>query len=113
LHAAGEFFLPGNAVAVWLPLAACAAVLNRLNGSHIAHALFRRWVLMLYAECSITASGYDQTLQGGALPVSGASWIGCFVLYLAYSWRILPGPTSGSAGGCSAPRRRPSMNENQ
>jgi uncharacterized protein involved in response to NO len=73
LHAAAEFFMPGNAVTGWLSLAACAAVLNLLNDWHIGRALFRRWVLMLYAVYWMMALGYGLmafSLLGGTLPVS-------------------------------------------
>lgn len=176
LHAMGEFFLPGNAVTGWLSLAAGAAILNLLNDWHIGRALFRRWVLMLYAVYWMMALGFGlmgYSLLGGDLPVSagrhvlmagamslailtvmciagrnhaghrserriwvpmaavalmvaallrmvsgsplagsaagvllalsGAFWIGCFVLYLAYSWRILAGPRPDDAAGCAGP----------
>lgn len=176
LHAAAEFFLPGNAITGWLALAACAALLNLLNDWHIGRALFRRWVLMLYAIYWLMAAGYGLmgfSLLGAALPVSagrhllmsgamslailtvmciagrnhsghstdrriwvpvaavglacaallralsgsalagpassallvasGVVWIGCFALYLAYSWRILAGPRPDDADGCAGP----------
>jgi len=73
LHALAEFFLPGNAVTGWLSLAACAAMLNLLNDWHIGRALFRRWVLMLYAVYWMMALGYGAmgiSLLGGSLSVS-------------------------------------------
>jgi uncharacterized protein involved in response to NO len=53
-----EFWLPGNAIAGWLALSASAAMLNLLNDWHIGRALFRRWVLMLYAVYWLMALGY-------------------------------------------------------
>ncbi len=68
LCTAVEFWLPGNPVTGWLALAACAAMLNLLNDWHIGRALFRRWVLMLYAVYWLMALGYGMmgiSLLGG------------------------------------------------
>lgn len=76
-YSAGEFLLPGHAVAGWLALAAAAAIANLLNDWHVGRALLRRWPLMLYGVYALMAAGYAvmglaQLLDAGALPAVSA-----------------------------------------
>ncbi len=49
VYAAVEFAAPGTAVAGWVALAAAAAQFDRLTDWHVGRALFRPYVLILYA----------------------------------------------------------------
>lgn len=71
LFSAAEFFLPGNAVAGWLALAAAAAILNLLNDWHVGRALWQRWVLIPYLVYWAMALGY--ALIGLGL-LGGGNW---------------------------------------
>lgn len=57
-YSAGEFLLPGNAVAGWLALAAVAAIANLLNDWHVGRALLQRWALIPYLVYICMALGY-------------------------------------------------------
>ena len=80
-----EFWLAGNAVTGWLALAACVAMLNLLNDWHIGRALFRRWVLMLYAIYWLMALGYG---------VMGVSLLGGWPLLSAGRHLLMTGAMS-------------------
>lgn len=69
---------------IWVPMAAVAVV---------AAALLRM----------ASGSSLAGSAAGVLLALSGAVWIGCFALYLAYSWRILAGPRPDDAAGCAGP----------
>lgn len=57
-YSAGEFLLPGHAVAGWLALAAAAAIANLLNDWHVGRALLQRWALIPYLVYVCMALGY-------------------------------------------------------
>ena len=57
-YSAGEFLLPGHAVAGWLALAAAAAIANLLNDWHVGRPLLQRWALIPYLVYVCMALGY-------------------------------------------------------
>lgn len=78
----------------------------RLDSAQPAGAIASFMSLGLVIAALLRA-GSGSPLAGPAstmlVVTSGVVWIGCFVLYLAYSWRILAGPRPDDAGGCAGP----------